>query len=50
MGRLVTKCCKAKRDAVKDENGYPIEVFCEQCEMPYPEMEWIETKEAKEDE
>lgn len=42
MERLLTKCCKANIKAEKDENGFPIRVFCEQCEVTDPERDWFE--------
>lgn len=46
MERLLTKCCKAETEADTDENGFPIRVYCEQCEANYPETDWFEVKEA----
>ena len=42
MKRLLTKCCLAERNALKDEYGIPERIYCEQCEVNDPEIDWFE--------
>lgn len=42
MERLLTKCCRAKRIAEKDDVGWVLRILCESCEAVDPPIDWFE--------